>query len=163
MVSSATLATRWDGSRRVMVSSATLVTSILYQRGIYPAESFKQTEKYGLNMLVTDDDKLNDFFTKFLQQLSRSRRAMGVRSSCGEWRNNRQVDCVYGIVVAVHLRPSPRRRSWLRSKQSSGRSQRVCRSYRFWKSNSPTLATLRTRRKCACGRFPQRFTRSTLW
>ena len=47
-----------------------LICSILYQRGIYPAESFKQTEKYGLNMLVTDDDKLNDFFTKFLQQLS---------------------------------------------------------------------------------------------
>uniref|UniRef100_M4C3C3 HORMA domain-containing protein n=1 Tax=Hyaloperonospora arabidopsidis (strain Emoy2) TaxID=559515 RepID=M4C3C3_HYAAE len=46
------------------------INTILYQRGIYPAESFKQTEKYGLNMLVTDDDKLNDFFTKFLQQLS---------------------------------------------------------------------------------------------
>lgn len=44
--------------------------SILYQRGIYPAESFKQVQKYGLNMLVTDDDKLNDFFTKFLHQLS---------------------------------------------------------------------------------------------
>ncbi|KAG7379943.1 MAD2 mitotic arrest deficient-like 1 [Phytophthora pseudosyringae] len=46
------------------------INTILYQRGIYPAESFKQVQKYGLNMLVTDDDKLNDFFTKFLQQLS---------------------------------------------------------------------------------------------
>ncbi|KAI9993929.1 hypothetical protein PInf_016451 [Phytophthora infestans] len=44
--------------------------TILYQRGIYPAESFKQIQKYGLNMLVTDDDKLSDFFTKFLHQLS---------------------------------------------------------------------------------------------
>ncbi|UIZ27722.1 hypothetical protein KXD40_005750 [Peronospora effusa] len=47
-----------------------LTRSILYQRGIYPAESFKQVQKYGLNMLMTDDDKLNDFFTKFLHQLS---------------------------------------------------------------------------------------------
>ncbi|TDH72230.1 uncharacterized protein CCR75_005608 [Bremia lactucae] len=46
------------------------INTILYQRGIYPAESFKQVQKYGLNMLVTDDDKLNDFFTKFLHQLS---------------------------------------------------------------------------------------------
>ena len=47
-----------------------MTCSILYQRGIYPAESFKQTQKYGLNMLVTDDEKLNDFFANFLQQLS---------------------------------------------------------------------------------------------
>ncbi|KAI9905738.1 hypothetical protein PsorP6_013707 [Peronosclerospora sorghi] len=46
------------------------INTILYQRGIYPAESFKQVQKYGLNMLVTDDDKLNNFFIKFLQQLS---------------------------------------------------------------------------------------------
>ncbi|CEG49332.1 dna-binding horma domain-containing protein [Plasmopara halstedii] len=46
------------------------INTILYQRGIYPAESFKQVQKYGLNMLVTDDDKLNDFFSKFLHQLS---------------------------------------------------------------------------------------------
>ncbi|CAI5718407.1 unnamed protein product [Peronospora farinosa] len=46
------------------------INTILYQRGIYPAESFKQVQKYGLNMLMTDDDKLNDFFTKFLHQLS---------------------------------------------------------------------------------------------
>ncbi|CAI5732706.1 unnamed protein product [Hyaloperonospora brassicae] len=46
------------------------INTILYQRGIYPAESFKQTQKYGLNMLVTDDEKLNDFFANFLQQLS---------------------------------------------------------------------------------------------
>lgn len=44
--------------------------SILYQRGIYPPESFKQVQKYGLNMLVTADEKLDDFFQKFLHQLS---------------------------------------------------------------------------------------------
>ncbi|CAI5731859.1 unnamed protein product [Peronospora destructor] len=46
------------------------INTILYQRGIYPEESFKQVQKYGLNMLMTADDKLNDFFTKFLHQLS---------------------------------------------------------------------------------------------
>ncbi|DBA04167.1 TPA: hypothetical protein N0F65_004275, partial [Lagenidium giganteum] len=47
-----------------------LVNSILYQRGVYPPESFKQVPKYGLNMLVTADEKLEEFFTKFLSQLS---------------------------------------------------------------------------------------------
>lgn len=47
-----------------------MATSILYQRGIYPPESFKQVQKYGLNMLVTADEKLDDFFRKFLLQLS---------------------------------------------------------------------------------------------
>ncbi|GAB9464592.1 hypothetical protein Gpo141_00002021 [Globisporangium polare] len=46
------------------------INSILYQRGIYPPESFKQVQKYGLNMLVTADEKLDEFFQKFLQQLS---------------------------------------------------------------------------------------------
>ncbi|KAF1333645.1 Mitotic spindle checkpoint component mad2, partial [Globisporangium splendens] len=46
------------------------INSILYQRGIYPPESFKQVQKYGLNMLVTADEKLEEFFTKFLRQLS---------------------------------------------------------------------------------------------
>ncbi|TMW57427.1 hypothetical protein Poli38472_003352 [Pythium oligandrum] len=46
------------------------INSILYQRGIYPPESFKQEPKYGLNMLVTDDEKLRAFLDKFLAQLS---------------------------------------------------------------------------------------------
>ncbi|TYZ62029.1 hypothetical protein PybrP1_011531 [[Pythium] brassicae (nom. inval.)] len=46
------------------------INSILYQRGIYPPESFKQVQKYGLNMLVTADEKLDVFFRKFLHQLS---------------------------------------------------------------------------------------------
>ncbi|KAJ0405747.1 hypothetical protein ATCC90586_007690 [Pythium insidiosum] len=46
------------------------INSILYQRGIYPPESFKQEQKYGLNMLVTDDEKLRSFLQRFLEQLS---------------------------------------------------------------------------------------------
>lgn len=51
-------------------ASCACTHSILYQRGIYPPESFKQVQKYGLNMLVTADEKLDEFFQKFLQQLS---------------------------------------------------------------------------------------------
>ena len=34
------------------------VNSILYQRGIYPPETFRRVSKYGLTMLVTSDDAL---------------------------------------------------------------------------------------------------------
>jgi hypothetical protein len=53
-----------------MLSLKSIFSSILYQRGIYPVEAFKQVPKYGLNMLVTSDDKLEAFFVKFLKQLS---------------------------------------------------------------------------------------------
>ena len=32
------------------------INSILYQRGIYPPESFTRVQKYGLPMQVTSDD-----------------------------------------------------------------------------------------------------------
>jgi len=34
------------------------INSILYQRGIYPPETFRRVSKYGLTMLVTSDDAL---------------------------------------------------------------------------------------------------------
>ena len=37
------------------------VNSILYQRGIYPAESFTRAQKYGLTLLVTADEKLKAY------------------------------------------------------------------------------------------------------
>lgn len=37
------------------------VNSILYQRGIYPEESFTRTQKYGLTLLVTADEKLKAY------------------------------------------------------------------------------------------------------
>eukprot|EP00304_Pavlova_gyrans_P011105 CAMPEP_0206046224 /NCGR_PEP_ID=MMETSP1466-20131121/18070_1 /ASSEMBLY_ACC=CAM_ASM_001126 /TAXON_ID=44452 /ORGANISM="Pavlova gyrans, Strain CCMP608" /LENGTH=236 /DNA_ID=CAMNT_0053421197 /DNA_START=1 /DNA_END=712 /DNA_ORIENTATION=+ len=46
------------------------VNSILYQRGIYPPETFKKVNKYGLTMLVTTDTGLNDYLEQVLGQLS---------------------------------------------------------------------------------------------
>jgi mitotic spindle assembly checkpoint protein MAD2 len=45
------------------------VNSILYQRGIYPAEQFSRVNKYGLTILVTTDDELNKYLHSVLGQL----------------------------------------------------------------------------------------------
>ena len=43
--------------------------SILYQRGIYPADSFKREQFYDLTLFVSDDKDLKDYLSKVLQQL----------------------------------------------------------------------------------------------
>merc|ERR1740117_2883722 len=45
------------------------INSILYQRGVYPAESFAQVTKYGLKILVTEDKGLQAYIGEVLQQL----------------------------------------------------------------------------------------------
>ena len=46
-----------------------LVCSILFQRGIYEAESFTKVQKYGLGMQVTTDNGLAEYLKKVLTQL----------------------------------------------------------------------------------------------
>lgn len=46
------------------------INSILYQRGIYPPETFKRVNKYGLTMLVTTDDGLAKYLQQVLSQLT---------------------------------------------------------------------------------------------
>jgi|TARA_B110000977_G_scaffold178142_2_gene235425 mitotic spindle assembly checkpoint protein MAD2 len=46
------------------------VNSILYQRGIYPPETFERKQKYGLGMLVTTDDGLKTYLVSVLQQIN---------------------------------------------------------------------------------------------
>lgn len=45
------------------------VNNILYQRGIYPPETFKREAKYGLPMMVTTDEKLSDYLKNIMKQL----------------------------------------------------------------------------------------------
>jgi mitotic spindle assembly checkpoint protein MAD2 len=45
------------------------INSILFQRGIYPPEDFKMTKKYGLNMLITTDERLVTYLKKVMAQL----------------------------------------------------------------------------------------------
>ena len=44
--------------------------SILYQRGIYPPEAFTPVAKYGLSILVTQDEGLKTYLVQVLRQLS---------------------------------------------------------------------------------------------
>jgi len=44
------------------------VNSILFQRGIYPAETFGSEQKYGLTILKSVDDKVKDFLRNVLEQ-----------------------------------------------------------------------------------------------
>merc|ERR1712029_97533 len=45
------------------------VNSILYQRGIYPPESFTRKQEYGLTLLVSTDAKVNHFLDSVLSQI----------------------------------------------------------------------------------------------
>ncbi|CRG88404.1 Mitotic spindle checkpoint component mad2 [Talaromyces islandicus] len=47
------------------------INSILYQRGVYPAEDFSPVKKYGLNMLVTSDDQVKAYIKKIMSQLNK--------------------------------------------------------------------------------------------
>ena len=44
--------------------------SILYQRGIYPPESFAPVAKYGLSLLVTTDEGLKTYLAQVLRQVA---------------------------------------------------------------------------------------------
>jgi hypothetical protein len=45
------------------------VNSILYQRAIYPPESFKKVPKYGLAMMLTTDEALSAYITNIMTQM----------------------------------------------------------------------------------------------
>ncbi|KYQ91232.1 DNA-binding HORMA domain-containing protein [Tieghemostelium lacteum] len=46
------------------------INTILFQRGLYPPESFTRVAKYGLPILVTNDQGLKDYLENVLKQLS---------------------------------------------------------------------------------------------
>ncbi|KAK1753861.1 HORMA domain-protein [Echria macrotheca] len=47
------------------------IHTILFQRGVYPAEDFTAVKKYGLNMLVSSDDQVRAYIKKIMSQLDR--------------------------------------------------------------------------------------------
>ena len=55
-----------------MLSAKTtkLPCSILYQRGIYPSDSFEQQKQYGLSIMVSTDEGLTGYLTTVLRQMS---------------------------------------------------------------------------------------------
>lgn len=47
------------------------IHSILFQRGIYPAEDFITVRKYDLPMLVSNDDEVKDYVKKIMDQVKK--------------------------------------------------------------------------------------------
>ncbi|KAG6029451.1 hypothetical protein E4U40_000528 [Claviceps sp. LM458 group G5] len=47
------------------------IHTILFQRGVYPAEDFSAVKKYGLNMLVSSDDQVKAYIKKIMSQLDK--------------------------------------------------------------------------------------------
>ncbi|KAK8158020.1 DNA-binding protein [Phyllosticta citrichinensis] len=45
------------------------IHSILFQRGVYPAEDFSPVKKYGLTMMVSADDQVQAYIKKIMTQL----------------------------------------------------------------------------------------------
>lgn len=83
-------------TRSLARSRGSPCVSILFQRGIYEAESFTKVQKYGLGMQVTTDNGLAEYLKKVLTQLQGQpttsswpeRRACATRTSCfpgGGW------------------------------------------------------------------------------
>lgn len=47
------------------------INTILFQRGVYPAEDFTAVKKYGLNMLVSSDDQVKAYIKQIMGQLDK--------------------------------------------------------------------------------------------
>jgi hypothetical protein len=66
--------TRWHRAptrlRRLATPRHPAPRSILYQRGIYPPESFTPVAKYGLSILVSGDEGLKTYLLQVLRQVS---------------------------------------------------------------------------------------------
>lgn len=60
----------WSGAR-----------SILFQRGIYPPETFERKKKYGLTMLVSSDAGLTEYLNNVLKQISGEHPALSLPAS----------------------------------------------------------------------------------
>ena len=45
------------------------INSILYQRGLYPPETFSRTQKYGLTLLVSTNEALKTYLNNVVTQV----------------------------------------------------------------------------------------------
>lgn len=65
------------------------INSILFQRGIYPPESFKSTQQYGVSILMSEDEKIQTFIKNVLSQAQ-------------EWLAKNEIDLISMIIKNVH-------------------------------------------------------------
>merc|ERR1712062_418874 len=67
------------------------INSILYQRGIYPPESFTRKQEYGLTILVSTDEKVKAFLDNVLSQIK-------------EWLEERKVRKLVMVLASVETK-----------------------------------------------------------
>jgi len=65
------------------------INSILFQRGIYPAETFQNHQQYGVTILVSIDDKIKEFLKNVLAQTQ-------------EWLAKNELDKVVMVLTNAH-------------------------------------------------------------
>lgn len=44
------------------------INSVLFQRGLYPPETFKAEQQYGITLLISEDAQIKSFLTNLLTQ-----------------------------------------------------------------------------------------------
>jgi mitotic spindle assembly checkpoint protein MAD2 len=64
------------------------VNTLLFQRGIYPPENFIRVSKYGMTILVSQDDKVKEYLTSVLDQMQL-------------WLSRAQLDRVVVVIASV--------------------------------------------------------------
>ncbi|XP_075162294.1 mitotic arrest deficient 2 [Haematobia irritans] len=67
------------------------INSILFQRGIYPAESFSATQQYGLTILMSKDPKIEEFLQKVLEQTE-------------EWLSKNMINKISMVITNAHTK-----------------------------------------------------------
>lgn len=81
----------WSVSFVSFLTAAFGINSILYQRGIYPPETFTRVNHYDMSLLVTTDATLKKYLSDVVSQLKGT---LGLI-----FDKNRQNDCVRQTVV----------------------------------------------------------------
>lgn len=116
-----------------LARAAPAARSILYQRGIYPQETFAQKKHYGLAMMVTKDDGLLAYLTNVTKQMTGARgRARGHAA----WRAHAR--------MGASARRSVARRAGVQARVRSGGSAAACRAQGLVAVRGPQ-ATIRLR------------------
>mgnify|MGYP000032553077 FL=1 len=59
----------FDYSINTFASNWHFIYSILYQRGLYPPESFNRVTKYGLSMVMVRDESLSRYIQNMITQV----------------------------------------------------------------------------------------------
>lgn len=67
------------------------INNILYQRGIYPPETFEPTEHFGMCILMSTDPKLVDFFRVVLGQVQ-------------EWLTQKMIQKITLVITNVNTK-----------------------------------------------------------